>query len=207
MPGVKLSTAARELGVSKHTIHRWRREGKIRAERVGAFGKYRYHLDEGLTESTPTVQSRGHGIIYARVSTKKQTSYLQNQIARLQERYPGHEVFSDVASGLNFKRKGFKKVLERCMQGGVSEVCVTHKDRLCRFAFDLVRHILKKHGTRIIVDESDAAPSPDTELSEDIISIVTVFGARLHGARGGRKKKRGSASETREDGGNDASLH
>ena len=36
---------------------------------------------------------------------------------------------------------------------------------------------------------SETDTTAETELGDDIISIVTVFGARLHGARGGRKRR------------------
>lgn len=113
------------------------------------------------------------------------------------------EFFSDVASGLNFKRKGFRKLLEQCMSGDISEVCIAHKDRLCRFAFDLVQQVLRKHGTRIVIVEEhgDAAnATAESELGDDIISIITVFGARLHGARGGRKRARRAEQEAENDG-------
>lgn len=197
----KLAAAAKHFGVSIHTIHHWRQHGKIVARKQGDSGKYLYDLDSFIAKtscSTEKEQKRPRkGIIYARVSTRKQAAFLQNQIDRLKERYPDHDVYSDVASGINFKRKGFKKVLARCMSGGVSEVCIAHKDRLCRFAYDLVELVLKRNNTRIVVmekqDSEAADDSAERELGDDIISIVTVFGARLHGARGGRKKKGGSS--------------
>jgi putative resolvase len=193
---VKLSVAAERLGVSIHTLHQWRKEGKIKAQKLGATGKYRYDIDE--IEGSHECPPEKIGVIYARVSTKKQSKFLENQIDRLKAKYPDHEVFSDIASGLNFKRKGLRKVLDRCIAGGVREVCVAHKDRLCRFAFDLIEHILRKHGTRVIVDEHDptTTPNAESELGEDIISIVTVFGAKLHGARGGRKRRVKQAEAT-----------
>jgi predicted site-specific integrase-resolvase len=168
---------------------------------VGKSGKYRYDVDT-LVKKNKNHQSEQtrKGIIYARVSTRKQSTFLQNQIDRLKAKYPDHDVLSDVASGLNFKRKGFRKLLERCMSGGVSEVCVAHKDRLCRFAFDLVEQVLRKHGTGIIVDEhrAEADTTAEAELGDDIISIITVFGARLHGARGGRRKHRAGGAKQKE---------
>ena len=198
MPLVRLSEAAEHLGVSIHTIHQWRESGKIKAEKVGARGKYRYDV-EGLNVTRLTVQEK-KGVVYARVSTRKQAAFLQNQIDRLKAKYPEHEVISDVASGLNFRRKGFRKLLERCMSGGVSEVCVAHKDRLCRFAFDLVQQVLRKHDTRIVVEEQRDGATAESELGDDIISIVTVFGARLHGARGGRRKRVAKQQEAEDEG-------
>ena len=80
-------------------------------------------------------QETKKGIIYARVSSSHQKAAgdLQRQIDDLKAVYPEHEIISDVGSGLNFKRIGFKTLLERVHKGTVSEVVVRHKDRLCRY--------------------------------------------------------------------------
>ena len=151
--------------------------------------------------------------IYARVSTRKQSDDLKSQITTLQLRYPGSLVLSDCGSGLNFKRKGLKTLLELATKGRVRSVYIAHKDRLCRFAFDLVEHILKINGATIVVDsyETDSASSsnpvsPELELAEDVLAIVTVFGARLYGKRsaGGRQRRRDAtaALEASEEGEN-----
>lgn len=136
--------------------------------------------------------------IYARVSTRKQSDDLKSQITTLQSRHPGSLVLSDCASGLNFKRKGLKTLLELAIKRRVRTVYIAHKDRLCRFAFDLVEHILKLHGAKIVVDAYDTdtttstAISPELELAEDVLAVITVFGARLYGKRsaGGRQRRR-----------------
>ena len=56
---------------------------------------------------------------------------------------------------------------------------IAYTDRLCRFAYELLEHIFKKHGVQIIV-ETDGHDAPERELEDDVISIITVFGARLH---------------------------
>ena len=68
------------------------------------------------------------------VSTRKQVPDLKNQIADLQQRHPGSFVYSDVASGINFRRRGLQRLLESAFEGRVRTVYVTHRDRLCRFA-------------------------------------------------------------------------
>jgi hypothetical protein len=90
-------------------------------------------------------------------------------------------------------------------------VCITHKDRLCRFAFDLIKGILERNSTEIHMGSYDittAAPSAESELADDIISIITIVGARLYGAtssESGRKvAKKDQATEgcrTKRDGG------
>jgi hypothetical protein len=66
-----------------------------------------------------------------------------------------------------------------------------HRDRLCRFGFDLVKHILHRHGAvvEVLQDPQVGAPcndSPVNELADDLLAIVTVFAARHHGRRRNR---------------------
>jgi predicted site-specific integrase-resolvase len=128
--------------------------------------------------------------IYARVSTRKQLDDLESQIRTLTTKYPDHVVFRDCASGLNFKRKGLLSLLQLAFEGRLRLVRIAHRDRLCRFAFDLLEYVFLKHGTKIHVEASDLPSSAESELAEDVLAVITVFGARLHGARSsGRRRK------------------
>ncbi|MEZ5672099.1 MAG: IS607 family transposase [Thiotrichaceae bacterium] len=97
-------------------------------------------------------------------------------------RCPNHELIEDIGSGLNFKRKGFNALLERIMSGNVAEIVVAHRDRLCRFGFELVESIANKHNCNIMVlDESKL--SPQAELVNDLRSIIHIFSFRINGLR------------------------
>ncbi|KAJ3080465.1 hypothetical protein HK102_003051 [Quaeritorhiza haematococci] len=77
----------------------------------------------------------------------------------------------DIGSGLNFKRKGLKRLLERVMSGTVEEIVVTHKDRLCRFGFELIEFMVNKFGGRILV-QNHAVRTPEEELTQDLLTII-----------------------------------
>lgn len=185
---VSSAKACQVLGVCAETLRRWSREGKIRYAQNGSGGYRRYDVSS-------VVQCIGSDepvdIIYARVSTRAQQKYLANQTERLVAKYGKHcTIITDVGSGLNFKRPGLKKVLEKVMCGAVQKLYVSHKDRLCRFAFDLVEFMCTRHGTEIIVAENGDEQTPAAELADDVLSIITVFGARLYGSRGSRGKQK-----------------
>ena len=48
------------------------------------------------------------------------------------------EVISDLGSGLNFKKKGLNRLIRMIVQGQVSTLHLTHKDRLLRFGSELI---------------------------------------------------------------------
>src|SRR4051812_4608935 len=64
------------------------------------------------------------------------------------------------------------------------QVVVAHRDRLCHFAFDLIKHVLCLNTKIIEVhsnDDSLSSTSAANELAQDILAINTVFICRMQG--------------------------
>ena len=55
------------------------------------------------------------------------------------------EVVSDLGSGINYRKKGLRRLLELIADGRIGRLVVTHKDRLLRFGAELV---LRNGSTR-----------------------------------------------------------
>ena len=172
------------LGVADSTLREWADSGKIKSFRTPG-GQRRYEVSD-LFKGPPTVstvvEKPKQGIVYARVSSGKQRDDLDRQVAFLRIKYPDHIVITDIASGINWKRKGLKTILELANKGDIYEVVVAARDRLCRFAFELIEHILSINSVRItVLDASEM--SPEQELSDDLLSIVQIFCCRRNGKR------------------------
>ena len=143
------------LGVSTLTLRRWAGAGKLGVRRT-AGNQRRYNVPEGLQNVSRVTKQ---DIIYVRVSSAKQRDDLERQTAFMHERYPDHQIVSDVGSGINFKRNGLLSVLERAQQGGIGQVVVASRDRLCRFVFELVEWLLTRNGASFLVlDAHDQSP-------------------------------------------------
>jgi predicted site-specific integrase-resolvase len=129
---------------------------------------------------------------YARVSSAHQKEDLERQIEQLKKDCPSHELIQDIGSGLNWHRKGFATLLDRILSGSVEEVMVAYKDRLCRFGYELIEQMCKKFDTKLVVlnKDEEGEKNTTTELSEDLLSIVTVFVARNNGLRAGKNRKK-----------------
>lgn len=115
----------------------------------------------------------------------------------MRERCPDAEIVTDVGSGLNFKRKGLKAVLERALQGTLRSVTVAHRDRLCRFGFELIKWLLERQQVELVVLD-DERLTPECEFTEDLLAIVHAGSTvsadtakpRKKRSRGGDMKKR-----------------
>jgi putative resolvase len=98
----------------------------------------------------------------------------------------------DIGSALNYKRKGFNQVIEQIELGLVKRLVIGYQDRFVRFGYDWFEQFCERHGTEIIVVNGESF-SPEEELVRDLIAIVTVFSARLHGLRSHKNLIRAAA--------------
>jgi predicted site-specific integrase-resolvase len=70
--------------------------------------------------------------------------------------------------------------------GQVRRIIIAHRDRLVRFGYDYFEAFCERHHTELLVVNGDSL-SPEQELVQDLITIVTFFSARLHGLRSYKK--------------------
>jgi len=179
--------AATILGVTVHTIQMWDRAGKIHCVRLPS-GRRR--ITESELRRLLNVKEERKEAIYARVSSHDQKEDLKRQIEILREYIsPSTSVYTDIKSGLNFKRKELIQLLEDVSNRKVSKIYVTYEDRLARFGFDLISWFCKKFGTEIVVVNGSEYTSPQEELVKDLIAIITSFSAKLYGLRSHKTKR------------------
>jgi putative resolvase len=178
------------IGKHEKTLQKWDRDGTLKAHRSPT--NRRFYTHEQYLEYMGLVADRkGVTITYARVSTAAQKPDLAHQVAALQTYCNTHEIkvdewMQDIGSGLNYKRKQFNRLFEMVELGQVKMIIIAHRDRLVRFGFEWFEAFCERHGTRIVVINGDKL-SPEKEMVEDLLAIVTVFSARFHGLRSYRK--------------------
>ena len=97
---------------------------------------------------------------------------------------------SDVASGLNTKRKGIKRLFKIVTKGKVSEVVITYKDRLTRFGFEYLEDYFAKFGVEVTYIRKKENLSVQQEMVDDLIAIITYFSGKIHGLRAHKNKKK-----------------
>jgi predicted site-specific integrase-resolvase len=176
---VKTKEASKITGLSEQTIRLYADLNKIETYKTESGQRMycKFSLEKYISKfahSEKKIQEKKK-IIYCRVSSRNQLDDLERQCSSLQSRFPNHELIKDCGSGLNFKRKGLKTILEQTMLGVVEEIVVAHKDRLCRFGYELIEFICSVNGTKIIILGNEECKSKEQELAEDIMSIITVF--------------------------------
>ncbi|MBM3199043.1 MAG: IS607 family transposase [Chlamydiae bacterium] len=170
---IKIGEAAKILGISVQTLRRWEKTEEFLPDRVSEGGTRYYSLDRLLGSKKSESELT---LAYARVSSQDQKKDLQTQ-AELLALYCTKqgwtfEVIQDLGSGMNYRKKGLQKLLDLIMKRQIKRLVLTHKDRLLRFGAELI-----------------FTPSFEKELVQDVLEIITVFSARMYGARSKKNRK------------------
>ena len=99
------------------------------------------------------------------------------------------EIIADLGSGMNYHKKGLKRLLDDILAGQVGRLVLTHKDRLLRFGAELVFAICQAKEVEVVIINQGEENTFEEELASDVLEIITVFSARLYGSRGPKNQK------------------
>jgi len=200
---VRSSEINKTYKVHYGTIYNWAKKGKI-GYITSMSGKNLYNLDDierYIGNKREDSKEEGETIIYARVSGHKQKEDLKRQEEYIKEKIEGDfRVIRDIGSGLNYKRRGYCNLIKSIMEGNVSKVVVTYRDRISRFGYELFEQICQFNETEIVVlNQQDQ--SSEEEFKDDIISICTYFAEKSHESRnyGKNKKDKTKTDKTSEE--------
>jgi putative resolvase len=172
---MKLSTYAKQQGISYKTAWRWYKAGMLDA----------YKTETGtviVRDAQHAPSSTGRIALYARVSSRGQQEDLDRQLARLKDYAAarGYQVakeVTEIASGLNEKRPKLEKLLA---DTSIGTIVVENRDRLTRFGTHYIETLLETQGRHI---EMIFSGDTGDELVDDFVAIITSMAARIYGRR------------------------
>lgn len=181
---------AKTVGVTTTTLRRMHQSGELIPSHISNGGT-RYYS----TEQLKLFQSSNNERIvigYCRVSTPSQKDDLETQVQNVKSYMyaKGYkfDIIKDIGSGINYKKKGLKELINRIENNEVSKVVILYKDRLIRFGFELIEYLCEINNVEIeVIDNSEC--SKEKELTDDLIQIITVFANRLYGQHSKKTKR------------------
>ena len=187
----------RIYGLSRMALINYEKKGLLKSLKTpGGIRRYRVEDIERLLGMLEDKQERVRGtILYARVSTRKQQPYLENQVRRLEEyaksRGWEYKIIKEIASGVNENRRGLRKLLNMVKRGEVERVVIEYPDRLARFGFNYLKEFFEGFGVELVViNGREGEKERFQELMEDLVAIVSSFAARIYGQRGSKNAAR-----------------
>ena len=87
-------------------------------------------------------------------------------------------------------RRKLLKLMDMAADGKISRLVVEHKDRLVRFNFNLLKKYFESFGVEVEVIEDTLPKSYESELVEDMLSLMSSFSARIYGKRSTKNRKK-----------------
>lgn len=194
---LKGKKAAEALGVHQRTLYQWEEKGIIEVKRTPGgmrlynVKKFNDTYNEQIDEQDDIDVEQDYYICYCRVSSQSQKDDLQRQINVLRLNYPDYTFISDIGSGLNLNKRGIRKIIDLAIAGKVKHLVVAYKDRLARFGFDLIKSFIEDYsnGELTVLYENENIDA-ETEITQDIMSILNVYMAKINGLRKYKAKKK-----------------
>lgn len=181
---------AKTVGVTTTTLRRMHQSGELIPAYISNGGTRYYSTEQlKLFQSSNTERIV---IGYCRVSTPSQKDDLEIQVQNVKSYMyaKGYkfDIIKDIGSGINYKKKGLKELINRIENNEVSKVVILYKDRLIRFGFELIEYLCEINNVEIeVIDNSEC--SKEKELTDDLIQIITVFANRLYGQHSKKTKR------------------
>ena len=190
---VSISEAALICGVSVSTMRRWDKEGVLHSTTRTLGNHRRYSIkDVKIKLGLSSIKDNRISVGYGRVSSNGQKEDLSRQLNKLenylQTQNRKFEVISDLGSGLNYKKKGLKRLFKLITSFQIAELVITHKDRLLRFGSEILFYLCKAFDVKVTILEESKNLTDEEKLSNDVIELMVVFSARLYGKRGHKNR-------------------
>lgn len=183
---IKLSKAAKLLGISKQTLWNRKNDGTIQFIKIGNLnGITQEDFDKLLGVKT---QKEDKIVIYCRISSPVNKNNLISQIDRVKsyciaKGYKIHKIVKEYGSGLNDNRKELTKLLS---EQDFTKIVIEHKDRLTRTGFNYLKTLLENQGKQIeVINNSE---DDESDIIQDFVSIITSYCARIYGKRRSKRK-------------------
>lgn len=182
---------AKKVGVNVATLRRMDASGDLKPYHVSKGGT-RYYSTEQLKYFGDTQQKAKLVAGYCRVSTPSQKDELENQVNNVKTymiaKGYSFEMITDIGSGIDYKRQGLKKLIDKINNQEISKIVILYKDRLVGFGYELIEYLCFINNIEIeIIDHTET--SKEKELTDDLIQIITVFANRLYGRRSKKTKR------------------
>jgi len=187
-----ITEAAKILNRTVKSLQQLDRCKKLVANRTATNRRYytKKQLDDFLNVDFQK-QPIGKIVAYCRVSSNNQKKDLKNQRSIIEtfcvaSGFANVEYVEEIGGGLNFKRKYFYNIIQQIIDKKISKLILAHKDRFCRFGFDLIEQLCQDNECQLILINNESL-SPEQEMVQDLMTIIHCFSSRLYGLRNYRK--------------------
>ena len=189
---MRISEAAKQIGVSPVTLRAYCRAGRIKY-RTNPGGQRIFEqedIDEFLGKPANENSDNAPIAYYIRASDGNKNT-LKNQETELANAYgTEYKLYQDRTSGLNEKRPGLTRMINDLEKGKIKHIKATYPDRITRFGHTYIEHIIATAGGDIeYLHEQENVPL-EQELLDDFMKLLASFSGRFYNMRSMKNQKK-----------------
>jgi predicted site-specific integrase-resolvase len=183
---MKAREVLRILNITRTTLYNYVKDNKIIVTKLDN-GYYDYDQDSVFKLLK---KDNRYDIIYARVSTYKQKNDLKNQInflkkyckdnnITIQDKY----IYNEIHSGIELDRPILNNIINDVINMKIKNIYITNRDRLTRLSFKTLEFLFDKYSTKIIPINEESNKSNDSEIFEELLSLLHIFSTSMYSNR------------------------
>lgn len=175
------------LDVSRLTVIAWIKKGKLNCKIMPngyrAFISNEIYELANIQKIDETVKKT---LCYVRVVSIEQSDLLDSQAQTLSTYCSNnkwlHEIIRDYGSGLDYDKKGIRKLIDKFFTKEYERLVITHKDVLARFGYEFIFAICERLNIEVIVLNSpQTILNIEDDFKTDLSEVLKVFNKRLYG--------------------------
>lgn len=139
-----------------------------------------------LTDETVSKGKTERVVGYVRVSSAKQREDLVRQPCQVETYAADHQweldaIYKDIASGLNDKRSGLKRLIRAWATGHIDRVIITYDDRLARFGTHYWSGCSVPGGVKVErIQPVNLTLGLEQQLLDDLLALMTSFAGKYY---------------------------
>ena len=187
---MKAKQVMKILGVTRQTLCRYLKEGKVKIKAKINEKFFEYDDDSVYALIGGKSNKKNKSIVsYARVSIQNQKEQLTEQNMRIYNSCISRGIalekqYSDIKSGMSSERNDFQELIRRVISNEIAMVVIENKDRLVRFGYEILEQIFRYFGCTILVlNDVLENKTYEQELTDDLISIIHYFTMKSYSHR------------------------
>ena len=158
------------LKISNQYLYQLKTRNKIEFKQIGD-KKYLYKID----------MNKYYDI--QKIDFENQISLLKKYLIAKGEIIKEKYVYYDIASGMNENRNGLNNLIKEVINGNISDIIISNRDRLTRFGYGYFENFFNNFNVKIIEVNAPEEKSFQEELTNDLIAIIHHFSMKFYGKR------------------------
>lgn len=76
---------------------------------------------------------------------------------------------------MNYRKRGFKKLVSAILDGDIGRLVLTHKDRLLRFGAELIFSLCEQQEIEVVIINQGDEVTFEEELAKDVLKLLLFF--------------------------------